>query len=346
LKEADKAFALDSVEEALSILFPGIDQYTLLKFGADKNQDILYKEADLHKLEPTIATAPGNNKKLGSRSSIPPPVAPKDKAKTEEQQASSTNTGEKTELPTDIPPPMSFPAPPPPIPGASPATTTTTTSSSGATLKPGKLKITLKFGSSESSDTSNLDSQSSTTGEDDSSGGPPPPPGGPPPPPPGPGGAPPPPPGAGPVFKGIKLKRFNWSKIPPTKIGQTIFGVPVETEEEEETAAGDSNELGDGEGTRSKEFSFELDTKVLEDHFALKSGKVLTQKKKEKTVQILDFKRANTVGILISRLRLPVEDMIGALLALDEKKLSLDNTRALLKLAPTDDEVLAVAVVG
>jgi hypothetical protein len=48
----------------------------------------------------------------------------------------------------------------------------------------------------------------------------------------------------------------------------------------------------------------------------------------------------NYLGILIHRLKAPVEDIIEALLTLDEQKLSLDNTRNLLKLAPTDDEVI------
>lgn len=82
-----------------------------------------------------------------------------------------------------------------------------------------------------------------------------------------------------------------------------------------------------------------LDTKILEEHFAVKKSVIIQQKKKERNIQILDLKRANTVGILVSRLRMPPSDVVASILALDESKLSLDNTRALLKLAPTDDEV-------
>jgi hypothetical protein len=41
-----------------------------------------------------------------------------------------------------------------------------------------------------------------------------------------------------------------------------------------------------------------------------------------------------------------VEEIVDAILALDEEKLSLDNTRALLKLAPTDDEVYTYMLIA
>lgn len=87
------------------------------------------------------------------------------------------------------------------------------------------------------------------------------------------------------------------------------------------------------------EGSVTIDTKLLEEQFNVKQNKALTMRKKEKTVQVLDLKRANTIGILIHRLKAPVDEIVDALISLDEHKLSLDNTRNLLKMAPTDDEV-------
>jgi hypothetical protein len=86
-------------------------------------------------------------------------------------------------------------------------------------------------------------------------------------------GAPPPPPPGGVAFKGIKLKRFNWAKIPVPKLPRTVFAnIP------------DSGDV-------------ELDTKTLEEQFAVKTMKIAAQsKKKERVVQVLDLKRANTVG--------------------------------------------------
>ena len=110
------------------------------------------------------------------------------------------------------------------------------------------------------------------------------------------------------------MRRFNWTKIPQTKLQDTIFF-----------------DISDDD--------IQLNIKLLEEHFSIKNSKFTPAKKKEKQIKILDFKRANTVGILMTRLKIPPEEIISAMLSFDESKLSLDNTRSLYKLAPTDDEV-------
>jgi catalase len=73
------------------------------------------------------------------------------------------------------------------------------------------------------------------------------------------------------AFAGTKLKRLNWLKIPINKLGETIFKYIAEG-------------------------LIEIDTKTLEEQFNVKTNKALTMRKREKTVQVLDLKRANTVG--------------------------------------------------
>jgi hypothetical protein len=60
---------------------------------------------------------------------------------------------------------------------------------------------------------------------------------------------------------------------------------------------------------------------------------------KNKVVTLVDLKRANNVGILLSRMKVPITSIRTAIEVLDEKLLSLENTRALLKLSPSADEV-------
>lgn len=160
----------------------------------------------------------------------------------------------------------------------------------------------------------------------------------PPPPPPlgldsGPGGPPPPPPPMGmdmggpvpppplPGMSGIidkhkiKLKKINWDKIPSHKIKETFWKTV-------------------------KPASIKLDRKILEKHFYVKeriAEKAETQK--SKVITLVDLKRANNVGILLSRMKVPVTSIRTAIEVLDEKLLSLENTRALLKLSPSADEV-------
>ena len=68
-------------------------------------------------------------------------------------------------------------------------------------------------------------------------------------------------------------------------------------------------------------------------------------------VTLVDLKRANNVGvshsiflltfvgILLSRIKVPTVEIKKAIEILDEKTLSLDNSRALMRLVPSDDEI-------
>eukprot|EP01088_Endostelium_zonatum_P003296 TRINITY_DN14505_c0_g1_i1.p1 TRINITY_DN14505_c0_g1~~TRINITY_DN14505_c0_g1_i1.p1 ORF type:complete len:1444 (-),score=545.59 TRINITY_DN14505_c0_g1_i1:103-4434(-) len=166
-------------------------------------------------------------------------------------------------------------------------------------------------------------------GEEWNGEGPPPPPGGmgvPPPP----GGFPgaPPPPGMGApplpgkfVFDGIKLKRFNWNKVPPPKIKGSMWI--------------QANKNGEG---------IVLDKKTLEALFYVKEGKKLEAKEAEEKTSILDLQRANNIGILLAKFtQYSHADIRSAILNCDERILSLDNCRSLVKVVPNKDELEAFA---
>ena len=160
--------------------------------------------------------------------------------------------------------------------------------------------------------------------------GPPPPPGGGPPPPPGLG--PPPPPGGGPpvALSGrvpkpkkdppVKMKAFNWSKIPDSKIDGTIW----EDMDEEQII---------------------FDFKDLVSMFCSaipKEIKAEGKSSKPKTQTILDFNRSNNINILVKRFKKTPQEMKNAIIECEDDLMTGDSIRALLKIVPTPDEIEAI----
>ncbi|XP_031573049.1 disheveled-associated activator of morphogenesis 2-like [Actinia tenebrosa] len=173
---------------------------------------------------------------------------------------------------------------------------------------------------------------------------PPPPPGGaapPPPPPPGPPGggfAPPPPapnqantPGGGffgfsrqPNRKAPKpshpLKSFNWSKLPDSKIKGTVW---TDIDDSEVYAVMD---FEDFDRMFSAYQRNEKDPKDVTDN-------------KPKELSLIDNRRAQNCGILLSKLKMTDEEITNAILSMDEKdELSKDMVEQLLKYVPTPAE--------
>eukprot|EP01090_Pellita_catalonica_P023525 TRINITY_DN975_c0_g1_i2.p1 TRINITY_DN975_c0_g1~~TRINITY_DN975_c0_g1_i2.p1 ORF type:complete len:1042 (-),score=237.95 TRINITY_DN975_c0_g1_i2:57-3182(-) len=146
-------------------------------------------------------------------------------------------------------------------------------------------------------------------------GGPPPPPGGGPPPP---MGGPPPLPGKTVVFNGIKLKRLAWTRIPQARLRGSMW-VPAQ-----------KNIKG-----------VVLDKKTLEKLFYVKTGKQLTTKKTDEAkTQLVSLQRANNVGILLAKFGgISFEDIKRGILKCDEKLLTIEACRSLVRLAPTKDEI-------
>ncbi|RMX61131.1 hypothetical protein pdam_00016690 [Pocillopora damicornis] len=171
---------------------------------------------------------------------------------------------------------------------------------------------------------------------------PPPPPGGAPPPPPPPGGfpgspAPPPPPGGksdGGFFGFSKqpnrkapkpsqpLKSFNWAKLPDSKIKGTVW-----------------TDIDD-----AKVYAV-MDFEDFDRMFSAYQRKEKDQKdsadsvSKPKEMSLIDSRRAQNCGILLSKLKMTDEEITKAILSVDANdELSKDMVEQLLKYVPTSDE--------
>ncbi|KIK67748.1 hypothetical protein GYMLUDRAFT_68769 [Collybiopsis luxurians FD-317 M1] len=64
--------------------------------------------------------------------------------------------------------------------------------------------------------------------------------------------------------------------------------------------------------------------------------------KKQAPTTLLDITRANNIAIMLSRIKMGLQEIKNALLALDEKKLSTDDLRAISKQIPTSEEVMRI----
>ncbi|GAA6056774.1 hypothetical protein JCM3770_006127 [Rhodotorula araucariae] len=115
-----------------------------------------------------------------------------------------------------------------------------------------------------------------------------------------------------------KMKPFFWSKLPPTRVGASVWlksdAAPLELVDLEKEFA-----IGPALGRELK-----TETKV---------------KKNQATQTLLSESRARNVGVMLARMRLPHAVVRDALLQLDDAKLSVDNLKAIKHNAPTADEI-------
>ncbi|KAI3673387.1 hypothetical protein L6452_39505 [Arctium lappa] len=171
--------------------------------------------------------------------------------------------------------------------------------------------------------------------------GPPPPPGapGPPPPPgaPGPPGGPPPPPGGrggpgrgrgrGPPVKKSNLKPLHWNKV--TRALQGSLWEELQRHGEPQSVP-------------------EFDVSELETLFSAIVPKKTTSKDAEKKkaasskpekVQLVDLRRANNTEIMLTKVKMPLPDMVAAILAMDDTLLDSDQVENILKFCPTKEEM-------
>eukprot|EP01101_Sappina_pedata_P013178 TRINITY_DN945_c0_g1_i1.p1 TRINITY_DN945_c0_g1~~TRINITY_DN945_c0_g1_i1.p1 ORF type:complete len:1327 (+),score=669.54 TRINITY_DN945_c0_g1_i1:127-4107(+) len=153
--------------------------------------------------------------------------------------------------------------------------------------------------------------------------GPPPPPGGGPPPPPPPGmKGPPPPPGMkGPPPPGMKkevpkmkLRKLDWKKIPKAQLGNTMW----------------------------KMLSYqtvELDEPTIVEYFKIPDDDQPVEKKKDTgRLNVLDMKKSNQIGIMLSMMKLPHAEIKKNILEVQDQKFSEDILRSFLKSVPTKEE--------
>ncbi|OMO54533.1 Actin-binding FH2/DRF autoregulatory [Corchorus olitorius] len=175
---------------------------------------------------------------------------------------------------------------------------------------------------------------------------PPPPPGGrvpgppaPPGPPGGPGGAPPPPPrgrgrglarpAAGTAPRRSSLKPLHWSKV--TRAIQGSLWEELQRHGEPQIAP-------------------EFDVSELETLFSAvvakpadAGGKSGDRRKsvgsKPDKVQLIDLRRANNTEIMLTKVKMPLSDMMAAVLAMDDTVLDVDQVENLIKFCPTKEEM-------
>ncbi|CAI9283995.1 unnamed protein product [Lactuca saligna] len=174
--------------------------------------------------------------------------------------------------------------------------------------------------------------------------GPPPPPGapGPPPPPgaPGPPGGPPPPPGGGrgmgpgrgrgrggPGARRSNLKPLHWNKV--TRALQGSLWEELQRHGEPQSVP-------------------EFDVSELETLFSAIVPKKATSKEADKKkaasskpekIHLIDLRRANNTEIMLTKVKMPLPDMVKAMLAMDEELVDSDQVENCLKFCPTKEEM-------
>lgn len=152
------------------------------------------------------------------------------------------------------------------------------------------------------------------------------PPGAPPPP-------PPPPPQQQPKAKQSKLKPFAWTKLPKNKIRGTVW-----------------------DAVRSDP-PVEVDASLLTELFSVQPaagpvkpvagvGRAAAPAAGGGALVLLDAKRANNIAIILSRVRLPFDEMRAAVLSLDKEALPSDAVAALLSCVPSPEELDIVVSAG
>ncbi|KAJ1265985.1 hypothetical protein BS78_08G116100 [Paspalum vaginatum] len=180
-------------------------------------------------------------------------------------------------------------------------------------------------------------------------GGPPPPPGAPAPPmPPGVPGGPPPPPGGrgmpappggrghglarslGPTLQSAvrrsSLKPLHWVKV--TRAMHGSLWAELQKQVDASRAEFDVSEL---------ESLFTIAPKAKGGSKSGGRGKSLGSKPDK--VQLIDLRRANNTEIMLTKIKMPLSDMMSAALALDDSVLDADQIENLIKFCPTKEEM-------
>eukprot|EP00485_Elphidium_margaritaceum_P001784 CAMPEP_0202694076 /NCGR_PEP_ID=MMETSP1385-20130828/8027_1 /ASSEMBLY_ACC=CAM_ASM_000861 /TAXON_ID=933848 /ORGANISM="Elphidium margaritaceum" /LENGTH=629 /DNA_ID=CAMNT_0049349857 /DNA_START=22 /DNA_END=1911 /DNA_ORIENTATION=+ len=121
-----------------------------------------------------------------------------------------------------------------------------------------------------------------------------------------------------------KMKPFHWAKINAHQIDNTIWS---EVEQ------------------KLPSLCAQIDFASLDELF--KKGDDSAQQKKEKSQkkqehQVIDPKRAQNVMIGLAQIKMSEDDLLDAILKMDDKKLSVEKLRKLLPYVPTDGELQMV----
>ncbi|KAJ0585766.1 putative tensin phosphatase, C2 domain, formin, FH2 domain, protein-tyrosine phosphatase [Helianthus annuus] len=167
--------------------------------------------------------------------------------------------------------------------------------------------------------------------------GPPPPPGapGPPPPPgaPGPPGGPPPPPGrlgGGPGRgrgRGAAVKRSNLKPLHWNKVTRALQGSLWEELQRQSPPDVDVSELET------------LFSNAPPKKAAPKAADKKAASSKPEKIQLIDLRRANNTEIMLTKVKMPLPEIVEAALAMDETLLDVDQVENILKFCPTKEEM-------
>ncbi|KAM9090102.1 formin-1 isoform 4-T5 [Megaptera novaeangliae] len=167
--------------------------------------------------------------------------------------------------------------------------------------------------------------------------------GGPPPPPPPPGPAPPPPPG---LFFGVPASASQCPRKPavePSCPMKPLYWTRIQISDKSQNSTPtlwDSLEEPDIRDTSEFEYLFSKDTpqqkkKPLSESYEKKN-------KIKKIIKLLDGKRSQTVGILISSLHLEMKDIQQAIFNVDDSVVDLETLAALYENRAQEDELVKI----
>lgn len=119
----------------------------------------------------------------------------------------------------------------------------------------------------------------------------------------------------------MKLRGFNWTKIPAIKVDKTMW---MDIDESKAPVRVEMPELCELFG----------EVEIKKEAVALSE-----RDERPKTVELVDSKRSTNVGIIIARIRMTHRQVRDALLSIDETVLTDEMCTALLGCVPTQEEV-------
>ncbi|XP_013601215.1 PREDICTED: formin-like protein 14, partial [Brassica oleracea var. oleracea] len=121
------------------------------------------------------------------------------------------------------------------------------------------------------------------------------------------------------------LKPLHWSKVTRAAIGSLW----ADTQKQENQPRAPEIDISELESL----FSAASDTTAKKS-----TGRRSSISKPEK-VQLVDLRRANNCEIMLTKIKIPLPDMLSAVLALDSSVLDIDQVENLIKFCPTKEEM-------
>ncbi|KFK25155.1 hypothetical protein AALP_AA8G073100 [Arabis alpina] len=129
------------------------------------------------------------------------------------------------------------------------------------------------------------------------------------------------PPGPSPPIKKISLKPLHWVKVTRALPGSLWDEIQIEIQRH-------------GEAHTAPEFDVS-EIKSLFSAIVQKPG----GRRKPQKVQLIDLRRTNNTEIMLTKVKMPLPDMMAAVLAMDDTVLDIDQIDNLIKFCPTKEEM-------